>query len=243
MQQPTADQVKEINDTIDQAVSLEKIAHEEADKGHFHRAERLIRRAGRLKQKAIKLADRYYGIGREPASGHLHGEPTYDPNSSDEGDTRPTGGGEGRVTIGPGAFVFNGKASAAWLASTKAHEILGHIPQIQGDDWSPGNNDEQELEAYQQEYDNRGTTGLTDDQVQEIRKRMQRHYRRLPPALKGRWRRSHPFVTKCAAFIYRNRETGKMLYCTNDSGDSTSDYVKIGAGDFPCGQTGYCSIR
>jgi len=243
MQQPTAGQVKEVNDTIDEALGLEKRAQDEADKGHFDRAKRLLGRAARLKQKAIRLADRYYGIRREPASKHLKGEPTYDPRSSDAGGTQPAGGGKGRVTLGPGAFVFGGKASASWLASTKAHEILGHVLQIQGNGWVPGNDDEQELEAYQQEYDNRGTTGLTDDEVQEIRKRMQGHYRRLPPALKPRWRRSHPFVDKCAAFIYRNRETGKLVYCTNDSGDATPDYVKIGAGDFPCDQTGYCSIR
>jgi len=243
MQVPTTAQINEINDTIDQALRLEKQAQDDADQGHFDRAEGKLKRAAGLKQKAIRLADKYYGIDKDPASRHLRGEPRYNPRVEGEGVTVLAGAGNGRVSLGPDTFVFNGKASAAWLASTKVHEILGHIPQIQGDGWIPGDNNEQELEAYAQEYDHRATTGLTDDEIQEIRRRMQRHYRRLPPRLKPRWRRNYPFVEKCAAFIYRNRETGKMLYCTNDSGDATPDYVKIGAGDFPCDQTGYCSIR
>ena len=44
----------------------------------------------------------------------------------------------------------------------------------------------------------------------------------------------------CHAFIYRNKETGAIVYCENDQGDDTRDFHKLGDGQIPCDQVGEC---
>ena len=41
---------------------------------------------------------------------------------------------------------------------------------------------------------------------------------------------------KCHAFIYKNKESGVLLFCKNDQGNETRDFVKVGEGTLPCDQ-------
>ena len=46
----------------------------------------------------------------------------------------------------------------------------------------------------------------------------------------------------CHAFIYQHKENGTFQYCSNDQGEETRDFRKVGEGEFPCEQVGRCSF-
>ena len=47
----------------------------------------------------------------------------------------------------------------------------------------------------------------------------------------------------CDAFIYKSRKTGALLYCRNDQGDETQDFVKLGEGKVPCDWVLLCELE
>lgn len=44
----------------------------------------------------------------------------------------------------------------------------------------------------------------------------------------------------CHGFIYQHKENRSIVYCNNDQGNETRDFVKIGDGQVPCELTGDC---
>ena len=50
-------------------------------------------------------------------------------------------------------------------------------------------------------------------------------------------------VTHAEAHIYENRETGELLYCSNDQGENTTDFKYVGTGKVPKDQIVYCDLE
>lgn len=132
----------------------------------------------KLKKEAIRLADKYYKIPQD----NVDGEPEYDPGSTDDGDSEKSGK-KVKVTLGEPAFTTPG-----WLASTKLHEIVGHGGQAASDHWyrSDKGNALNEIEAYDLEIKNAETTGLSKDEIDELKKRRQEYYDELSDANKAK---------------------------------------------------------
>ena len=154
MPDATPGQIKEIEKAIRDALDLEK-------KGGKKNKDK----AKELRKKAITLADKYFKLPK----GNLSGEPEYDESVDGAGQTA-TVGGKGVVKLGKDAFVWKGKPSAAWLASTKIHEIH-HTTQIQPDNTRKPERPEREVEAYNKELDAAKQTGITNVQKEELKSR------------------------------------------------------------------------
>ena len=45
------------------------------------------------------------------------------------------------------------------------------------------------------------------------------------------------------AYIYENRETGKLLYCSNDQGKNVRDFKYVGTGQVPKKDIKYCALE
>jgi hypothetical protein len=174
---PTQDQIDEINELIQNALDDE--------------ANGLTKSAAKNKQRAIGKADKYFQIG-----GNTAGEPKYDPGVDGEGETHPVKG-RAKVKIGDAAFVDpDGKPSAAWLASTKIHEILGHGAQIKrGNGWiHPGDYPEDEVEAYNKELEFAKTTGLSQAQIDDVKERKKEEFNRMPKDRQDEWKKREPWL-------------------------------------------------
>jgi hypothetical protein len=227
------DQINEIEKAIQKALDLEK-------KG----GEKNIDEAKKLRKKAIRLADKYYKLPK----GNLKGEPEYDEREGGEGSTSPVGG-KGVVKLGKDAFVWKGKPSAAWLASTKIHE-LHHSTQIQPDNTRKPDQPEREVESYNKELDAAKKTGLTKDMIEELKKRKRGEYDGLPEERKKVWRKKEPWLAEpekkapklCQAYFYKGRETGAIFACDKDLGDNLKDFVKMGDGLYPCELVVHCAF-
>jgi len=152
---PTDAQKKEVQDKINEG-------NREAD----------ATKKRKLRQEAIELADKYY----TPDNSNVKGEPKYDPSVSGEGvaDKR------GNVKIGEDAF-----SSPGWLATSKMHEFL-HCDQAKDGRWVDTTKGENmnETEAYDKELKEAKKSGLTKDEIDEIKKRRKGYYDGLTAANK-----------------------------------------------------------
>lgn len=127
-------------------------------------AEQLLEKLKKLRQKAIDLADQYY----KPDNTNVFGMPRYDPNVRGEGETSK----DGKVKIGEDAF-----SNPGWLASSKLHEYI-HTDQAKNETWNEtakgtGIN---ECEAYDKEIENAEKSGLSEDEINGIKKRRKAYY-------------------------------------------------------------------
>lgn len=148
---PTDPQIGEIEDAIGKAL----------DAGTQGKTDE----AAKLKQQAIRLVDRYYGIklGAVP-------EPKYVTGAHGESaqTKRGAGGAPPTVEIYDGAFVdAKGKPSARRLASTKIHEVLGHCALLLGakEPWKS----QQEAFACNVELLFAGVLKLSAEEIQRLR--------------------------------------------------------------------------
>ncbi|MGQ0761636.1 MAG: hypothetical protein ACT4OT_06415 [Acidobacteriota bacterium] len=162
----------------------------------------------KTKNKLIELVDKYYeisGIG-------LWTEPQFDPKVEGEGVAKRVREKYVRVLIGRKAFFSpppppddkgargdKEKAaddkppppvpSIAWLASTKLHEVTGHGPQAYYGRWRYDHEDDKmhalnEIEAYDLELKHTKTLGLSEVEINELKKRRQAYYDQLNDANK-----------------------------------------------------------
>ncbi len=137
-----------------------------------------------LTEKLIRLVDKYYKIPGDNVSG----EPTFDRDVEGEGLALPTKDKKVEVYLGEKAFYSpDGKStSIPWLASTKIHEIGGHGAQAARDDWAEDDKGHiiNEVEAYDLEIKFAETTGLSEAEIKELKKRRQAYYDQLNEANK-----------------------------------------------------------
>jgi hypothetical protein len=169
-----------------------------------------------LYQQAIALADKYFKIERPKQA---VSEPVYDPKETQAGATVGTIGStdqgdepKAKITLGPDAFVWNGKASASWLASAKVHEYeharnLQIVPLSAADKeqakkvgWKEADiekirfasskyrTDEDELSAYVAQYNSWKKTGISDEMGEWIWGKAREHLKALPEELQKKWR-------------------------------------------------------
>jgi hypothetical protein len=106
----------------------------------------------------------------------VNGRVTYDASLADEGVTSR----DKRVRIGRAAF-----RSAAWLASTIAHEVEVHVNrQATAGQWytDPEGAALQEVEAYDYEIGNAARFGLSPEEAAELRERRRFYYQWLSAA-------------------------------------------------------------
>lgn len=167
---PTETQMEELSDTM------------KAFRQYFKGGNKLQRKS--ITEKLIRLVDKYYKIPGD----NIVGEPTFDSEVEGEGLAIWAKGGKVEVYLGEKAFYSpDGKTtSIPWLASTKLHEIIGHGAQaaqdkLKDDDKSHALN---EVEAYDLEIKLAETTGLSEVEIEELKKRRQAHYDELNDANK-----------------------------------------------------------
>ena len=172
--------------------------------------------------KAIVLADKYYGI--ELPEGAL-GEPTFDIDLVDLGQADPVVDpkdrekGKGKVRIGPKAFQFEGKPSPDWLASTKYHELQGHcavgyntrkfteeemkglsdsITDEERDKLRVAEpkipNPEGEVIAYARELAWAEENGLSKKMLEDIKRRLKGYFDELSAEKKKEWKEKLPWL-------------------------------------------------
>jgi hypothetical protein len=175
---PTQDQIDNINELIQDALD------DEADGDR--------KSAAKNKQRAIHLVDKYFNIGGNP-----YGEPKYDPTLKGQAESDAV---DGRVKarIGDRAFVDkDDKPSAAWLASTKIHEILGHGAQIKpGNGWiHPGDYPEGEVEAYNKELEFKDITGISPEQIKVIKDNKRKEFSRMAKDRQEEWKKREPWLS------------------------------------------------
>jgi hypothetical protein len=106
---------------------------------------------------------------------HVKGSVAYDPTLAEEGATSH----DGRVRIGRAAF-----RSAAWLASTIAHEVEVHVNrQAMPGRWYTDSEGAalQEVEAYDYEIQHAAHFDLSAHEVVELRRRRLFYYQWLSP--------------------------------------------------------------
>jgi hypothetical protein len=170
---------------LDEIVELIQNAKDDEDAGD-------LKSANKNRQRALDKVDKYYKIG-----GNVSGEPKYDPDLKGDGASQPVNG-RIKVRIGKDSFVdAKGNPSPARLASTKIHEILGHGAQIvPGNGWKNPDPDfpEDEVEAFNKELEFAKQTGLTPEQIEEIKKQKKHHYDRMPQDRKDFWKKKEPWL-------------------------------------------------
>jgi hypothetical protein len=132
----------------------------------------------KLKNEIIKKVDDYYKIPKD----NTDGDPEYDPGLKGDGKSSKTDG-KVKVTLGEETFTTPG-----WIASTKLHEMVGHGGQAGGGRWynDPKGDAINEIEAYDLEIENAKKNGLTDDEINELKKRRKAYYDQLNDANKKR---------------------------------------------------------
>ncbi|HJX83946.1 MAG TPA: hypothetical protein VJ723_06350, partial [Candidatus Angelobacter sp.] len=157
---PTQEQKDEIQKVLDKIKKAEKDGKTDDVK--------------KLKKEAIELADKYYKIPQDNADG----DPEYVPGTEGEGESSRSGK-KVKVALGEDTFTTPG-----WLASTKLHEIVGHGGQAASDRWyeDPKGNAINEIEAYDLEIKNADKTGLSKDEIEELKKRRKEYYDTLSEA-------------------------------------------------------------
>lgn len=162
---PTPTQVKEIQDKLDKIKELKNNGKKDNDP-----------EIKQLANDAIKLADSFYKI--PPAN--LDGEPEYDPEVEGDGESSLSGK-KVKVKIGP-----EGLSSPGWLASTKSHEIVGHGGQAADSPsrWylDPKGANINEVEAYDLEIKQAQQNGLSQAEIDELKKRRKSYYDSLDAA-------------------------------------------------------------
>ncbi len=172
--------------------------------------------------KAIVLADKYYGI--ELPENAL-GEPRFDIDLEHLGQTEPVvdpkdpSKGKGSVKIGPKAFQFEGKPSADWLASTKFHELQGHCAvgyttrkftekEKKGAKGSVSAekldkmrtaepkipNPEGEVVAYSKELEWAEKNGLSKKMLEDIKRRLKSYYDQMTEEKQREWKEKLPWI-------------------------------------------------
>jgi uncharacterized Zn-binding protein involved in type VI secretion len=127
------------------------------------------------KQEAIEQAVKHYGVDISQAK-----TVTYDPTVKGEAVTS----NDGRVRVGDKAF-----ASPGWLGSSIAHETEVHVnEQAKKGKWYTGKQGTaiQEVQAYDHEIANARKYGLTDSEVNDLKKRRKRDYDELDPEYQKR---------------------------------------------------------
>lgn len=177
-QAPTGEQKQEVQDKINEGDKVKdelQKKKEEAEKAEKageaakaeiakKEAEKLLEKLKKLRQDAINLADKYYN----PDAKNVKGEPEYDPSVNGEGTTSKNG----KVRMGEDAFSDPG-----WLASSKLHEFV-HADQAKAGTWT--NTDKSanmnECEAYDKEIENAEKSGLSEEKIDELKKRRKKHY-------------------------------------------------------------------
>jgi hypothetical protein len=110
----------------------------------------------------------------------VKGNVEYDPALAEEGATSR----DGRVRIGGAAF-----RSAAWLASTIAHEVEVHVNrQAMAGRWYTDSEGAalQEIEAYDYELEHAAHFGLSVSEVVELRRRRLFYYQWLSPGCQAK---------------------------------------------------------
>lgn len=168
---PSAEQMKELKAAMDEVQKALKGG--DADK---------IKEA---KNNLIKLTDKYYGI----PSDNLSEEPYYDPDVDGEGSTGPSDKDPKKVRTRLGEKAFfdptdGTTPSIPWLASSKMHEIMGHGSQAAAGNWYEDDKGTaiQEVEAYDVELKNAERTGISQGEIDELKKRRKEWYDQLNEA-------------------------------------------------------------
>ncbi|MFH1452473.1 MAG: hypothetical protein ABIH00_00655 [Armatimonadota bacterium] len=185
-QAPTAAQKQEIQDKIDEGNQLKQDIKDKIDKmREAYRADDkekarkfreeafdLLDKFEKARQEAIELADKYY----KPDATNVKGEPQYDLGVTGEAETSKSG----TVKIGENAFE-----NAELLGTTKLHEFV-HADQAKSGTWIDGDKsrDMNECEAYDKELEEAAKTGLSQVQIDEIRRRRKTYYDALTAANK-----------------------------------------------------------
>jgi hypothetical protein len=170
---PSAAQMKELNKAMEEIQKALKAG--DADK---------IKEA---KDNLIKLTDLYYKIPED----NVGEKPTYDPDEDDFASSRRNEGNKKKVDvkIGEGAFFSPDDGttpSIPWLASTKIHEILGHGSQAAAGNWYTDDKGTaiQEIQAYDEELKHAKDIGLSDAEIDRIKKDREDFYNQLNEANK-----------------------------------------------------------
>jgi hypothetical protein len=232
---PTLQQKKEIEDIIATAFKLEttltKLKKDwvyEPDKASKavkkkRYDDRLAEIAAHL-NNAIKLADKHYGIALPDEA---RGEPTFDKDTDFDAytmgyvDPRKPDIAKGDVSIGRKGFVWKGKPSADWLASTKYHELYGHCKigfhsikltegqkqvlknkftkaelDSQRSTWPKIETPESEVISHFRELEWASKNGLPKDMLAETKARLRRYFNALSPDKQKEWKEKIPWLAK-----------------------------------------------
>ena len=214
MAKPTPEQIKEIEDLIASALELEKEGSDESKA-----------KAAKLKQTAIGLADRYYRI---PVPKKKNGKPVMPKeakyvrddiwgttlgvseikDADGDGVDDETGHeiGDIDVEIGDRAFLLKGKPSAAILACTKVHEIVGHGKQVGDDGTFPDERDEDdpgyvgefelEVEAVNAALDFARASGMPKDVLEDVMTLKKQEFDQMPADRQKVWKNKEPWLAR-----------------------------------------------
>jgi hypothetical protein len=170
---PSADQMKELQKAMEEVQKALKAG--DADK---------IKEA---KDKLIKLTDDYYQIPDD----NVGEKPTYDPDVDDFAESGRNKDNKKKVDVKIGEPAFfspddGTTPSIPWLASTKIHEIMGHGSQAAAGNWYTDDKGTaiQEVEAYDEELKHAKDIGLSEAEIDRIKKDRQHFYDQLNEANK-----------------------------------------------------------
>ena len=168
---PSAEQKKELDKAMGEVQKALKAG--DADK---------IKEA---KDELIKLTDKYYKIPQD----NVGAEPAYNPDEDDFASSGRNKKNKKKVDVSIGeAALFDPSdgitPSIPWLASTKIHEIMGHGSQAAAGNWYEDDKGTaiQEIEAYDEELKHAKDIGLSDAEIDRIKKDRQEFYDQLNKA-------------------------------------------------------------
>lgn len=193
----TPEQIREIEELIREARDIDPSGFDEKAKAKY--------------QAAVAKADEYYQIPLPPRH---DGEPSFDPEvppGRKDADTTPAPNGKFKTRLSSAAFAYpkgdDARPSAAWLASVKVHELLGHGQQIGDDGWLDADKPlhDSELEAYDVQWEWADRCGLTEGMKRDLRRRMRGHCFGLPDQLFERWLHKDWFRASWLAVLERER--------------------------------------
>lgn len=144
------------------------------DKIKAARAQGKTEAVKQLRREAVALTKKHYKISGIHAAGQPHYDPALDYNGSAEKQ-----GNKVEVTLGAETFK-----SPAWLASTQLHELVGHGTQAASGRWYEDAQGSalNEVEAYDLELANAAATGLTNGEINKLKKARQEEYEKLNAA-------------------------------------------------------------